>query len=63
VLAVDEAGNDEATEPTQLTLRLDREHGRLELIGLAFGGSICTSRVEPTVKSPASFVMNGFQSG
>src|SRR5437588_3690373 len=35
----------------------------LKVIGLAFGGSMRTSRVEPTVKSPASFVMNGFQSG
>src|SRR5438132_13102277 len=31
----------------------------LKVIGLAFGGSMRTSRVEPTVKSPASFVYGG----
>src|SRR5471032_2863030 len=35
----------------------------LKVIGLAFGGSMRTSRVEPTLKSPASLVMNGFHSG
>jgi hypothetical protein len=64
VLTVEEAGDKQAAEPTQLAVWLDGANGGLERdCAPAPCSSLCTSSLAPARSSPLIREMNGFHSG